>query len=154
MELIIRNTTNQPIYDQIYSQIKAQIIAGKLSPGEALPSIRALAKDLRISVITTKRAYDELEADGFLYTVAGKGCFVAEKNLDLIREQKLKELEEKVGFAARYRRVQQKLEELEQMVIDARFECTGPQGLTTTEYEHQLTKMLKLIRSIDEANES
>ena len=77
MELIIRNTTNQPIYDQIYSQIKAQIIAGKLSPGEALPSIRALAKDLRISVITTKRAYDELEADGFLYTVAGKGCFVA-----------------------------------------------------------------------------
>ena len=68
MELIIRNTTNQPIYDQIYAQIKAQIIAGKLAPGEALPSIRALAKDLRISVITTKRAYDELEADGFLYT--------------------------------------------------------------------------------------
>ena len=65
MELIIRNTTNQPIYDQIYAQIKAQIIAGKLAPGEALPSIRALAKDLRISVITTKRAYDELEADGF-----------------------------------------------------------------------------------------
>ena len=67
MELIIRNTTNQPIYEQIYAQIKAQIIAGKLAPGEALPSIRALAKDLRISVITTKRAYDELEADGFLY---------------------------------------------------------------------------------------
>ena len=93
MELIIRNTTNQPIYDQIYSQIKAQIIAGKLSPGEALPSIRALAKDLRISVITTKRA------DGFLYTVAGKGCFVAEKNLDLIREQKLKELEDHLDAA-------------------------------------------------------
>ena len=69
-------------------------------------------------------------------------------------EAVMQELEEKVGFAARYRRVQQKLEELEQMVIDARFECTGPQGLTTTEYEHQLTKMLKLIRSIDEANES
>jgi GntR family transcriptional regulator len=85
MELIIRNTTNQPIYDQIYSQIKAQIIAGKLSPGEALPSIRALAK--------------ELEADGFLYTVAGKGCFVAEKNLDLIREQKLKELEDHLDAA-------------------------------------------------------
>ena len=95
MELIIRNTTNQPIYDQIYSQI----IAGNLSPGEALPSIRALAKDLRISVITTKRAYDELEADGFLYTVAGKGCFVAEKNLDLIREQKLKELEDHLDAA-------------------------------------------------------
>ncbi len=97
MELIIRNTTNQPIYDQIYCQIKAQIIPGALAPGEALPSIRALAKDLRISVITTKRAYDELEADGFLYTVAGKGCFVAEKNLDLIREQKLKELEDPPG---------------------------------------------------------
>ena len=69
-------------------------------------------------------------------------------------DPELKELEEKVGFAARYRRVQQKLEELEQMVIDARFECTGPNGLTTTEYEHQLTGMLKLIRSIDEANES
>ena len=99
MELVIRNTTNQPVYDQIYSQIKAQIIAGKLSPGEALPSIRALAKDLRISVITTKRAYDELEADGFLFTVAGKGCFVAEKNLDLIREQKLKELEDHLDAA-------------------------------------------------------
>ena len=99
MELVIRNTTNQPIYDQIYSQIKAQIIAGKLSPGEALPSIRALAKDLRISVITTKRAYDELEADGFLFTVAGKGCFVAEKNMDLIREQKLKELEDHLDAA-------------------------------------------------------
>lgn len=93
MELIIRNTNNQPIYDQIYAQIKALILAGKLQPGEALPSIRALAKDLRISVITTKRAYDELEAEGFLYTVAGKGCFVAEKNLDLIREQQLRELE-------------------------------------------------------------
>ena len=75
-------------------------------------------------------------------------------SLSEIGENALKELEEKVGFAARYRRVQQKLEELEQMVIDARFECTGPQGLTTTEYEHQLTKMLRLIRSIDEANES
>ena len=99
MELIIRNTNNQPIYEQICTQIKAQIIAGKLAPGEALPSIRALAKDLRVSVITTKRAYDELEADGFLYTVAGKGCFVAEKNLDLIREQKLKELEDHLTAA-------------------------------------------------------
>ena len=99
MELIIRNTNNQPIYEQICTQIKAQIIAGKLAPGEALPSIRALAKDLRVSVITTKRVYDELEADGFLYTVAGKGCFVAEKNLDLIREQKLKELEDYLSAA-------------------------------------------------------
>ena len=100
MEIIIRNTTNQPIYEQIYAQIKAQIIAGKLSPGEALPSIRSLAKDLRISVITTKRAYDELEAEGFLYTVAGKGCFVAEKNLELVREGRLKEMEEHLSAAA------------------------------------------------------
>ena len=100
MEIIIRNTANQPIYEQIYTQLKAQIIAGALSPGEALHSIRALAKDLKISVITTKRAYDELEAEGFLYTVAGKGCFVAEKNLDLIREQQLKELEGHLTAAA------------------------------------------------------
>ena len=100
MEIIIRNTTNQPIYEQIYAQIKAQIIAGKLSPGEALPSIRSLAKDLRISVITTKRAYDELEAEGFLYTVAGKGCFVAETNLQLVREGRLRELEEHLAAAA------------------------------------------------------
>ena len=100
MEIIIRNTVNTPIYEQIYAQLKAQIIAGELTPGEALPSIRALAKDLKISVITTKRAYDELEAEGFLYTVAGKGCFVAEKNLDLIREQQLRELEEHLAAAA------------------------------------------------------
>ena len=100
MELIIRSTSSQPIYDQIASQIKSQIISGALPPGEALPSIRALAKDLRISVITTKRAYDELEAEGFLYTVAGKGCFVAEKNLQLVREGRLKELEAHLAAAA------------------------------------------------------
>ena len=100
MEIIIRNTTSTPIYEQIYSQLKAQIIAGELVPGEALPSIRALAKDLKISVITTKRAYDELESEGFLYTIAGKGCFVAEKNLDLIREQQLRELEDHLTAAA------------------------------------------------------
>lgn len=93
MELIIRSTGSQPIYDQIASQIKAQIISGALPPGEALPSIRGLAKDLKISVITTKRAYDELEAAGFINTVAGKGCFVAEKDLTLIRAQQRGQLE-------------------------------------------------------------
>lgn len=93
MELIIRNSTNQPIYDQIYCQIKAQILSGALAPGEALPSIRALSKDLKISVITTKRAYDELEAHGFIYTMAGKGCFVADNNLEILREQRRQELE-------------------------------------------------------------
>ena len=99
MELIIRNTTNQPIYDQIYSQIKAQIIAGKLSPGEALPSIRALAKDLRISVITTKRAYEELEREGFLQNIPGKGCFVAPQNRELLREAQLRRVEEFLSLA-------------------------------------------------------
>ena len=99
MELIIRNTTNQPIYDQIYSQIKAQIIAGKLSPGEALPSIRALAKDLRISVITTKRAYEELEREGLIQTVPGKGSFVAPQNRELLREAQLRRVEEKLTQA-------------------------------------------------------
>ena len=101
MEIIIRNTTNQPIYGQIASQLKAQIIAGKLKPGEALPSIRALAKDLKISVITTKRAYDELEAAGFVNTVAGKGCFVAEKNLDRIREGQARDMEAQLSAAIR-----------------------------------------------------
>ena len=101
MELIIRNTVNQPIYDQISSQIKAQIIAGTLSPGEALPSIRALAKDLKISVITTKRAYDELEKEGFIYTIAAKGCFVAPKNVELLREETLKNIENHIDQIVR-----------------------------------------------------
>ena len=99
MELIIRNTSSQPIYDQIASQIKAQIISGALAPGEALPSIRGLAKDLKISVITTKRAYDELEAAGFINTVAGKGCFVAEQNLELVRAQQLQQLSAQLAEA-------------------------------------------------------
>lgn len=100
MELIIRNSDNQPIYDQICTQIKALIISGQLPPGTALPSIRALAKDLKISVITTKRAYDELEAEGFLTAVAGKGSYVAEKNLELVREQQLKKTEDCLSRAA------------------------------------------------------
>ena len=94
MNIFIDNKSGVPIYDQIYSQIKSQIMNGSPAEDEALPSIRILAKDLRISVITTKRAYDELEREGFIYTVAGKGCFVAPKNLDLLREQNLKQIEE------------------------------------------------------------
>lgn len=93
MELIISNASEKPIYEQIFSQIKGNIISGKLSEGDALPSIRALAKDLRISVITTKRAYDELERAGYINTVAGKGCFVAEKNIEMAREEHLREIE-------------------------------------------------------------
>ena len=94
LDIIISNTGDQPIYDQIYAQIKNLIISGTLKEGEALPSIRGLAKDLRISVITTKRAYEELEREGFIYTVTGKGSFVAKKNLELIREENLKKIEE------------------------------------------------------------
>ena len=93
IDIFISNTSGQPIYDQIYSQIKGLIISGQLGEGEALPSIRGLAKELRISVITTTRAYDELEREGFIYTVAGKGCFVAQKNVEMLREENLKKIE-------------------------------------------------------------
>lgn len=94
MKILINNKSGVPIYEQIYSQIKSYIISGEAQEDEALPSIRSLAKDLRISVITTKRAYDELEREGFIYTIAGKGCFVAAKNLDLLREENLRKIEE------------------------------------------------------------
>ena len=94
MQLYIDNRSGAPIYDQIYSQIKDAILSGQVTEGEALPSIRALAKDLRISVITTKRAYDELESEGFIYTLPGKGCFVAERSTELLREENLKKIEE------------------------------------------------------------
>ncbi len=93
MYLLIDNKSGAPIYEQICAQIKEQIMSGALASDEALPSIRNLAKDLRISVITTKRAYDELEREGFIYTVAGKGCFVAPRNLELLREENLKKIE-------------------------------------------------------------
>lgn len=93
MQLYVDNRSSAPIYDQIYTQIKAQIISGDLHAGDALPSIRGLARDLRISVITTKRAYDELEREGFLYTVPAKGCFVAERNVQLLREENLRKIE-------------------------------------------------------------
>ena len=94
MHIFIDNKSGAPIYDQIYSQIKSQIISGELEQDQMLPSIRGLAKDLRISFITTKRAYDELEREGFLYTVPGKGCYVAAKNVELLREENLKKIEE------------------------------------------------------------
>lgn len=93
MNIYIANKGGMPIYDQIYSQIKNEILSGNLRENDALPSIRNLAKDLRISVITTKRAYDELEREGFIYTLPGKGCFVAPQNLELIREENLKKVE-------------------------------------------------------------
>lgn len=94
MNIFIDNKSGLPIYDQIYSQIKSQIISGGLREDQLLPSIRNLAKDLGISVITTRRAYDELEREGFIYTVPAKGCYVAQKNTELLREENLKKIEE------------------------------------------------------------
>ena len=93
MLILIDNRSGAPIYDQIFTQIKGHILSGELKPDEALPSIRALAKDLRISVITTKRAYEELERSGFIYTIPGKGSFVSAKNTELMREEHLKQME-------------------------------------------------------------
>ena len=94
MDIIISNSGGVPIYDQITRQVKGLILRGELREGEALPSMRLLAKELRISVITTKRAYEELEREGFLTTVPGKGCFVAPRNLELVREDVLRRVEE------------------------------------------------------------
>ena len=93
MNIIISNSSGQPIYEQIVSQIKGLIISGELNEGDALPSMRLLAKELRISVITTKRAYEELEREGFITSMTGKGSFVASKNTNLIKEVTFKKIE-------------------------------------------------------------
>ena len=100
MNIIISNSSGLPIYEQICRQIKGAIASGKLRPGEPLPSIRALARDLRISVITTKRAYSDLEAEGFIETVQGKGCFVASGNHEMLREEQLRRIEGMLAKAA------------------------------------------------------
>lgn len=97
MNIIISNSANEPIYLQIINQIKSQILTGDLKEGHALPSIRSLAKELEISVITTKRAYDELEKDGFIVTVAGKGSYVAPVNANILKENKMKMIEQKLS---------------------------------------------------------
>lgn len=116
MNILISNANDKPIYEQIYTQIRNQILSGALPPGQALPSIRALAKDLRVSVITTKRAYEELERAGYLVTVAGKGSFVAQQNLELMREAHLTEIESHLRAAAQLARgcglSRQELEEM------------------------------------------
>ena len=99
MNILISNSSDKPIYEQITSQIKQVIISGELEAASALPSMRTLAKELRISVITTKRAYEDLERDGFIYTVVGKGSFVAEKNLEFVREEHLRIVEDYLGKA-------------------------------------------------------
>ena len=99
MDIIISNSGGVPIYDQITRQMKGLILRGELKEGEALPSMRLLARELRISVITTKRAYEELEREGFINTVPGKGCFVAPQNPELAREDALRRAEEQLSQA-------------------------------------------------------
>ena len=99
MQLTISNSSDRPLYEQIYTQIKGAILRGECREGDPLPSIRALAKELRISVITTKRAFDDLERDGFIYSVQGKGSFVAVKNRELLREEYLRQAEGKLSEA-------------------------------------------------------
>ena len=94
--ILIDTKSGEPIYNQIYSQIKNQIISGELKENDMLPSIRGLAKDLRISFITTKHAYEELEKEGFIYTLPGKGCYVAPKNTEILREENLKKIEKHI----------------------------------------------------------
>ncbi|WP_283695610.1 GntR family transcriptional regulator [Clostridium perfringens] len=99
MNIVVSNTSGVPIYEQIAKAIKNEILSGDLKENSALPSIRSLASELRVSVITTKRAYEELERDGFIYTLPGKGSYVAEQNKELLMEEKLREIEGKLGEA-------------------------------------------------------
>ncbi|MCB6568597.1 GntR family transcriptional regulator [Eubacterium limosum] len=122
MDIIISNSSGKPIYEQITTQIKNKIITGELRPGDALPSMRVLAKELRISVITTKRAYADLEQDGFIETAPGKGSFVAQKNTEFIREEN-------------YRQIQDLLEQ----AIDLSRSC----GLTLSELTELITLLYK-----------
>ena len=100
MDIKISNAGGVPIYEQIVSQVKAKIIAGELREGDALPSMRLLAKELRISVITTKRAYEELEREGFIVSMTGKGSFVAGRDLEFVREEQLRQIEEHMAAIA------------------------------------------------------
>lgn len=118
MNIIIRNTSGQPIYEQIASQIKALIISGELQEGDMLPSMRLLAKELRISVITTKRAYEELEREGFIISQTGKGSFVAGQNMELVREAQLQKIEGQLTQAVALAQSSGiSLEELQEMLV-------------------------------------
>lgn len=117
MDIILSNSSGKPIYEQITDQVKEQIMTGALAAGDALPSMRLLAKELRISVITTKRAYEELERDGFLENVPGKGCFVAPQNQELLRETRLRKVEDALSLAVEEaRKGGLSLEELQEML--------------------------------------
>lgn len=117
MNIILSNSVNEPIYQQIVSQVKSQILSGELVAGDALPSMRNLAMQLKISVITTKRAYEELERDGFIENFTGRGCFVKAQNTDFLREQGLRSIEEQLSkVCARARECDISLDELKEIL--------------------------------------
>ena len=117
MNILISNANDKPIYEQICTQIKNAVLAGALRPGDALPSIRSLAKDLRVSVITTKRAYEELERDGFIENFTGRGCFVKAQNTDFLKEESMRQVEELLAKACEKAQVLNlSLQELQEML--------------------------------------
>ncbi|MCP5105289.1 MAG: GntR family transcriptional regulator [bacterium] len=135
MRIIIANSSSDPIYEQITKQIKTQIINGELEEGQSLPSIRKLAKELNISVITTKRAYEDLEREGFIDTVAGKGSFVAGQNKEFLREKRMKVVEEKLGEAINEARLLGlRAEELKEM-LTILYDEEGYESLPVNEKE-------------------
>ncbi|MFJ5562170.1 GntR family transcriptional regulator [Lysinibacillus xylanilyticus] len=122
MHIHLSNASDKPIYEQITVQLKEAILANKLQAGDALPSIRALAKDLKISVMTTKRAYADLERNGFIETVAGKGSFVTERNQDFLREELLRQVEEHMQKAVKTAKTsgmtKEELQELLSLILE------------------------------------
>lgn len=117
MKIIISNSSKESIYEQITNQIKSLIMSGELTEGAAIPSMRSLAQELQVSVITTKRAYEELEKEGFIYSIVGKGSFVAEQNMDIIREKKLKVIEEQLAdVISNSKEIGLSLQDLEQLL--------------------------------------
>ena len=117
MHIMISNHSKEPIYEQITNQVKASVLAGDLQEGEAIPSMRQLAKELKISVITTKRAYEELEKEGFIYSIVGKGSFIAEQNVDMIREKKRNAIEEQLeAVITNSREIGLSLEDLQELL--------------------------------------
>lgn len=122
MNIIISNSSNKPIYEQITEQIKNKIVSNELKTGELLPSIRALAKDLRISVITTKNAYDELEKEGFVETVPGKGTYVASKNIEIIKEEQLSKIQDLLDTAVQIAKLSKISEDEVKNMLDILFE--------------------------------
>lgn len=122
MNIIISNSSNQPIYEQIKEQIKNKIVVNELKMGELLPSIRSLARDLRISVITTKNAYEELEREGYVETIPGKGTYVANKNVELIKEEQLQRIEKLMDTAVAIAKISNISKEDMQNMLDIYYE--------------------------------